>query len=622
MSAPTGRFLLSSVVVALIAGLLFISGLPGEFVFDDIPSIVNNSTIHLSRLDADALANLVTTRQISGDMRTLPTLTFALDFWRGGGLDPATFKTTNIILHAITACVLAWLFRSLLLVTGVSATKANWWAPALAIAWAAHPLQVSSVLYVVQRFQTMGTLLLLLALWAYLIARRAQIEGRSGRTGLLFAGLLWTLALGCKEDSILLPAYTLALELTLLRFASADTAAAKRLKYGYLAAALAGAAVYLFYIIPSHWSWQSYAVRDFSTPERLLTQARVLCLYLWQIVLPLPQHMPFYYDWLQPSRGLLHPWTTLLSIILLAGLLASAWWQRKRAPLFSLGIFLFFSAHAITSNVVGLELAFEHRNHFALIGAVLAIGSVMAGIAQRWLLRPAAQGAVCAALLIVLAGTTITRAHDWRNNLTLAQASAEHAPTSARAWFQVCVSYFQMGGGPVYSNTHLGEAIAACESGSRLAPDALNNPGLLIVLKALKGEEASQEWASFQQHLEIVRMTWENRRAPMIFMENMQSGVSLDKQEVLTSLATVHRRADLGMHDLAAIGYFVMNDLSEPELAIPYFIDVIKAAPPGHPFPWQLGAELREKGRPDLAEKIERLGAPWSRPATAPVGGR
>lgn len=428
MSAPTGRFLVSSIVIALIAGLLFIAGLPGGFVFDDIPSIVNNSAIHLSRLDGDALLNVVTTRQISGDMRTLPTLTFALDFWRGGGLEPATFKTTNIVLHALTACVLAWLFRSLLLLARVPATRVTWLAPALAFAWAAHPLQVSSVLYVVQRFQTMGTLFLLLALCTYVTARKTQIEGGRGSTGLLLTGLLWALALGCKEDSILLPAYTLALELTLLRFAANDAGVAKRLRLVYLMGAWSGIVIFLFYVIPRHWSWEPYAARDFSTPERLLTQARVLCMYLGQILLPLPQHMPFYYDWLQPSRGILQPWTTLPSIILLVALLATAWWQRARAPLFSLGVFIFFGAHAITSNVVGLELAFEHRNHLALIGVVLAVGSLLASITQRWLVRPAIKEGMYSGLLLVLACTTIVRAYDWRSNLTLAHASAESSP--------------------------------------------------------------------------------------------------------------------------------------------------------------------------------------------------
>src|SRR3546814_2478026 len=56
------------------------------------------------------------------------------------------------------------------------------------------------------------------------------------------------------------------------------------------------------------------------------------------------------------------------------------------------------------------------------------------------------------------------------------------------------------------------------------------------------------------------------------------------------------------------MGYFSMNELAEPELAIPYFVRAIEAVPPDNPFPQQLGAELRAKDRPDLAEKIELLG--------------
>src|SRR3546814_5069154 len=103
----------------------------------------------------------------------------------------------------------------------------------------------------------MGTLFLVLALWAYLQAHKAQIDGRSGRTGLLLTGLLWALAMGCKEDSALLPAYTLALELTVLRFAAVDARLARRLRRGYLLAALAGTAVYALLVIPHYWHWRS-----------------------------------------------------------------------------------------------------------------------------------------------------------------------------------------------------------------------------------------------------------------------------------------------------------------------------------------------------------------------------
>ena len=618
MSAATGRFLLSSLIVALFSGLLFIPGLPGDFIFDDIPNIVDNQTIQLATLNAEALAKVAFTPQISSNLRMLPTLSFALDFWRGSGLDPAVFKTTNIVIHALTTCALAWFFRSLLLISGITATRVRWAAPALALAWAVHPLQVSSVLYVVQRMQTMGTLFLVLALWSYLKARQAQIEGHPGRTQMLLAMLLWVAALGCKEDSILLPAYTLALELTVLRFGAASPHLASVLRRGYLIAALAGIAVYFLWIVPHFWQWEAYPGRNFSTLDRLLTQARVLCIYMWQILLPLPQHMPFYYDGLQPSRGLLQPWTTLPAIMVVVALLGTAWRLRTRWPVFALGVFLFFSAHFVTSNVIGLELAFEHRNHFALIGAVLTIGSLLAHASERLRIHPVVQAILCVALLVSLGGATVLRAHTWSSGLALARASTETAPDSARAWVFLCADYLYSGGGAVRDNPHLDEAIDACSAGAIHAPYALNNPVLLIILKTVRGDIVARDWDDFQNRLETVQMDLNNSRVAHILMQNVRAGVKLDQQPLLKALATSARRAQLSPFENASIGYFIMNDLAEPDLAIPYFTRAIEAAPPNDPFPRQLAAELRDKGRPDLAEKIERLGAARSRAIAPP----
>ena len=101
MPAPITRFMLLGLIAALLAGALFAPGLPGSFVFDDIPNIVDNPRIQLDKPDAEGLSRVLTTPQLSGFRRTLPTLSFALDYWRGGGPDPATFKTTNIVLHAL-----------------------------------------------------------------------------------------------------------------------------------------------------------------------------------------------------------------------------------------------------------------------------------------------------------------------------------------------------------------------------------------------------------------------------------------------------------------------------------------------------------------------------------------
>lgn len=607
MHTAATRFLLVSLIISILGALLFTSGLPGEFVFDDLPNIVNNDAIRLTQLNVDALVKTAFAPQLAGNMRVLPTLTFALDFWRTGEMDPTAFKMTNIAIHALTTFLLAWLFRSLLLISGTHAKRVNWLAPTLALAWAIHPLQVSAVLYVVQRMQTMGTLFLVPALWAYLLARQAQIEGRSGRTGFMVAVLLWLLAMGCKEDTVLLPAYTLALELTVLRFAALNAGTSQLLRRGYLVATLMGAAAYFLWVLPHYWHWDAYTGREFSTPERLLTQPRILCLYLWQIVLPLPSHMPFFYDGLELSRGLLHPWTTLPAFIFLLMLLTAAWRLRTTKPLFSLGVFLFFSAHFVTSNVVGLELAFEHRNHFALIGALLAACSVLATMGSRLEIRPATQIAVCAAILVGMGSATVLRAHTWRNNFAHAISSTTLAPNSARAWYFLCTNYLESGGGLTKENPHLRDAINACSEGAASAPYALRNLTLLIALKTLNGDITRKDWERLQEQLKSSSMnTFDNRRAPMILAYATRKGVKLDRPPLLEALDTLAQRDHLAPIEVATIGYFMLNDLAEPDRAYPHFVQAITDGNPDDPFPNQLEADLRSKGRPDLADGIKQ----------------
>jgi len=610
MHKTTGRLLsirlLLNLTLALLAALPFTAGLPGDFVLDDIPNIINNDALQLKQLDADGLLKIAIAPQLSGSLRVLPTLTFALDYWRAGSFDPATFKATNILIHALTACALAWFFHALLLAASVPAKRAQWAAPALALAWALHPLQVSAVLYVVQRMQTMGTLFLVLALLAYLQARRAQLVGSFGRTGLLASVLLWVIALGCKEDSILLPVYTLALELTVLRFGAADTGLATRLRHGYLIATLFGLTIYFLWAVPNHWHWEAYPARDFSTMERLLTQARVLCTYLWQIVLPMPSHMQFYYDGLQVSRSLIQPWTTLPAIAMVLALLGMAWWMRARAPLLSLGVLLFFSGHLITSNVIGLEQIFEHRNHFALIGAVLALGSVLAHAGQRLRLKPVTQAVICTAILIGISSATLMRAHSWADRIGFAHTSTELAPHSARAWYALCMDYLEAGGEVVASNPNINKAIDACSKGTTAAPYAINNLAVLIVLKSLRGDVSAQDWNLFHQRLNTLSLSWDDQRAPTIFAYYAHHGIPLDKQEMLKAFAELSRRISITPYDSASLGYFIMNDLKEPDQAMPYFDVAINAAHPADPFPQQLAGELRTKNRPDLAKKIEQ----------------
>src|SRR5690606_22701818 len=104
-----------------------------------------------------------------------------------------------------------------------------------------------------------------------------------------------------------------------------------------------------------------------------------------------------------------------------------------------------------------------------------------------------------------------------------------------------------------------------------------------------------------------VPMTLDNARIFMILTFHARKGVPLDREELLETLATLADRGKLGPFNLAHLGYFVMNDLEDPDAALPFFIRAIGEVRPDDPFPRQLGAELRSKGRPDLAAKVEAL---------------
>lgn len=602
MTSPHRRFLVLALACAVLASLLFLPGLPGSFVFDDYANIAQNPALQLQVLSPTALLDAVNDGQLSGLTRTIPTVSFALDYWRGG-LDPAVFKVTNIVIHALTAFVLAWFFHTLLLAAGIAADRARLAAMVLTLAWALHPLQVSSVLYVVQRIQTLGTLFVVLALLAYLRARKAQIDGTPARSYWLLAVLLWTIALASKEDTVLVPIYTLALELTVLRFAAASSRVASQLRKGYLLATLVGAALYLLVIIPHYWSWDTYSGRNFSTWERLLTQARVLCIYLGEILIPLPDRMPFYYDWLQPSRGLLHPWTTLPSLLLVVGLLGVAWRLRARRPLFSLGILLFFAGHFVTSNVIGLELAFEHRNSFPLIGAILAIGDLLALLARCLNLRTTTTISVGLLILSFLASATAMRARSWNSRLALAHTSVRLAPQSLRAWNELCVAYFDLGGGPKPDNPNLGKAIAACEKGAAVNPDSITSLSNVIVFKALQGAVPESDWRVYLHRLHSITVDAEYKRALWPVINAVRNGIPLDEDHLLEALDIFKHRAPQSPVQYAAIGYFIIGHTHQPDRAYPFFEQAIQTTTDPS-FAEGIVLELRKDGQLELAHQL------------------
>lgn len=598
-------FLLLGLVCALLAGLCLTPGLDGGFMFDDRANILMNASVQIGQQPqaADLLYAAYSFRPGHGS-RPLSMLSFALDHWRGG-LDARAFKATNLLIHALTTLVLALFFRRLLEMAACPPRRAAAGALALTLLWALHPLQVSSVLYVVQRMQTLVTLFMILALWAYVLMRQAQREGRRSRQYGLLTVLFWTLGLASKEDAALLPAYTLALELTVLRFGAASPRLAAVLRKGYLFLTMAGVVVYAFVVVPHYWHWDAYGGREFSSYERLLTQGRVLVMYLGQILLPMPGWLPFHYDDLVVSRGLLLPLATLPAWLLVLGLLVWAWHWRIRRPLFALGVFLFFAGHFMTSNVINLELAFEHRNHFPLIGAVLAVADLCLVAWRHLAFRPQTAVALVVVVLLVMGGATAWRAYIWGEPVRFAEETLRLAPHSERAWTVLCGAYVDRSGFKA-GNPWLDQAITTCEQGAAATGSAtlLSN---VVIYKTIRGDVSQVDWERLLARLPQVTMNAQNRNIARVMLNNAELGKPLDEDGMVGMLEIISARAQFTSNDYLRMAAYVHNNTRHPEKAFPFLRRAVESAPADDPGIAKMLTQMNELGYTDWVEQLERV---------------
>jgi len=603
-TSSSRRDLLLGCLCALFVALCFWPGLRGDFILDDGDNIELNTTLHLETLDLASLEQATYSFVARGGLRILPELSLALDHWRGG-LDPFVYKQTNLAFHILTTLCLIGLFRTLLGAAGVPPRRRMLLASAMALAWAVHPLQVSSVLYVVQRMQTLCTLFIVLTLWAWLRMRLAQIEGTPSRTLGFLAILCWLLALTSKEDAALFPAYALSLELTLLRFRAVQPVLAKTLRWGFAGLAVSGLLVYLFWVVPHYWSWDAYSARDFSTSERLLTQGRILAMYLGQMVWPLPSHMPFFYDGIEVSRSLWQPATTLLALALLAALLALAWHLRHRRSLLAFGIFLFFAGHFITSNVIGLELAFEHRNQLPLIGIVLAVFDGLLLVVQRFSIKLQATQAFCVCLLIALGCGTWARSSVWGDPNLFAERAPQLAPYSPRAWLTLCLHEHELSNN-ITNNPHFDRAIAACQQGSTI-PTSAAALSLLIQYKTRNGSITQTDWDNYLDRMEHVVLHSESRRTAWNLMTHAMAGERLDPGNVLRAINIVARRTGYTADQFIVIGYFALGNSSLAEDAFGYFEHAVQNLPSDDPQVRDLIEVLRKRKHNEWADQLAAI---------------
>ncbi len=424
---------------------LYSGGLHVPFVFDDFPNIVKNP--YVQRFDGD-FEDWIEVALKSPSKRPIANVSFALNHYFGQN-QVVGYHAVNIAIHMFNGILVYALALALFArtssasgagassLTDSSPTNATIAAGFAAILFVAHPVQVQSVTYIVQRMNSLATLFYLAAVLFYIWGR--SFSGWRPRSWRWSACLLcWLLALGSKQTAITLPAVLLLYEW----YFEQDLRRRWLIrKSGYFAAIVAAGLLFLAFNIEL-LNLAGYAGRDFTMEQRLLTQLRVVVFYCSLVLLPLPSRLTLSHAF-PVSQSWTDPPTTWLCLFAIVGALVVAGWLAKRWRLVSFGILWFLLHLVLESSLLPLEMVFEHRLYTPMIGVDLIASYLLFRALGRhatgWF-PVASRIAIPVAIVLALSIATVTRNETWSEPVTLWTDVVAKNPRDHRAQFNLGVA--------------------------------------------------------------------------------------------------------------------------------------------------------------------------------------
>jgi tetratricopeptide (TPR) repeat protein len=425
----------------LAAVMAYWPGLAGPFILDDEVSISALGVLGGVR-DWETFKLFVFGGTSGPTGRPLALLSFLIDgsTWP---TDPWPFKRTNLIIHLINGALLGVLIGKILQLLDFDRHDVRWITLISTAFWVLHPFLVSTTLYAVQRMAQLSTMFIFIGLIGHLYGRSlmARNELYAYLVMSLSLGLFTLLAMLSKENGILLPTLVGVLEFTVL--------ASQRERIGALdrrwliVFVIAPSLIIVSYLGVRAFSADFFTVvslRDFSLYERLLTQPRVLVDYLQNWFIPKLYTTGVFQDHFIKSTGIFSPLSTLFSILFHLVMISLAIVNRRKWPLFALAALFFYASHLLESTVLNLEMYFEHRNYVAAAFLFLPLVVLLQKkVSRQRLITVGLVG------MLVMGAFTRYSATIWKDFPSMVQASAQKAPTSARAQAQYAVLLFNAG---------------------------------------------------------------------------------------------------------------------------------------------------------------------------------
>ena len=430
-----------ALLASLVLGLIFFiysGSLHGPFIFDDHLVIKKNPNIRLHEITINGLKLAAIEQPLKG--RPLTYISFALNYrlheYRVFG-----YHFVNVAIH-IVAGIFLYLF-----------VKTALGSPALhdryvrhreiaffaALIWLVHPVAVQSVAYIWQRANSMAAMFYIMSLFLY---ARARLSETANTRWVLAAGsaISGLLALGTKEIAATLPAVIFLYEWFFHQNLSTNWLKRHSGILLVVIIALIGISLAFLGTNPVDAILHGYGWRGFTLTERVMTEWRVVWLYLSLLIFPHPSRLNLDRDF-ELSVSLWDPPSTVIALLGLIGLLVLAIVIARKHRLISFTILWFLGTLVIESSVIPVEIIFEHRTYLPfMLPCVLVVIAIYRFIKPQYL-----RLGILVGLVAVGSFWTYQRAQVWGDEIALWRDTVEKSPGKVRPRFALSEALVRQG---------------------------------------------------------------------------------------------------------------------------------------------------------------------------------
>lgn len=429
-------FLFSCLLITIVLSLYW-HGLYGPFLLDDLQSI---TPAEMREFSWKRLLEISLQNETGPLGRPLSIATFALNHYFFGS-SPFSFKAVNLFLHILVGINVGIFVYLLILLRPKTKRFALLIACLTAAVWLIHPLQVSTVLYPVQRMTQLCHLFILMGLSTYLLGRIRLITRQSYALPFMsFAFVVYfPLALLCKENGALFPFYVFCIEYFMLDFYAPTQKSKTLLKHFHRLFCL----IMILAAVSYYWLQLSnylaiFAEKNLTMLNRLLTEADALRFYLQLILLPRLSQMSLYHDDFPIASGINANVLIAFIILICCGILIFC--LKRRAPIVAFGLAWFFVSHLIESTIIPLEVVFEHRNYLAMLGVILIPIYYSVIFFKNSAFSPTSKTisfVLCGFICFLILSMTYIRANAWSSPESFLKEESIFHPLSPRAHIEI-----------------------------------------------------------------------------------------------------------------------------------------------------------------------------------------